>query len=996
MPAPMRSETLSKFLKPRSAEEKAVGIQDKGQVTNLVSNFGDLSNWHTWQNDALHWPRQANAQTHYSFGLGLIVAVKRNVISSVGAAFTQRIDWVPKDGSRGKIFSGEVTAPPPDETPFQAFSDNPDTWPRGYFDIQGRWVSTPTERHWPGFFRIDVDPASPRYGQEVQGEFASDRDIYCVFDDSDNPNGAVGIEVEQTSYSYGRPYAEDFLFFDFTIHNKSGKPLDSVYVGYYAVFRPDYDFKDYLNIIDSNPTDAHPAGDFVYVWDKNNQKDGAWAGDPTDMGMVGLLVLATPKDLGVTDFHYFNREVTPTTDEQAWAIITSNPNDPNLPLPSAYFHGSNRRMDDTSPALLQSLFPEGAAFNFYIMTGPVSLAPGETVKSSIATVMGSSGPRPNAADTTDLMKNMRLAQKLYERKYQGSGPPKPPVVKAYPGDRQVRLVWTAEPSESSVDPLTGKKDFEGYRIYRSTDKGKTWGTPITDRFGNVIGYKPIKVFDKIDGILGPDPAANQVLGNDTGLKHSYIDENLVNGVEYWYCVTAYDQGNQNPDSLEQSYEYPLGRSTLEPHTVSAVPGPPPANYVPPRIAEESLVPIGGVCQGIVRVDIVDPSAITGHRYQITFTDSAKKSTAKGIEYVTGFDLVDLTTEDTLIYHHLLSDESEDNLPIVDGFRLTLVNTPSGVEFIGWTKVVGDTCTFDWRTKPVPKYQGRRDIVPETVYTYDDYRITVDTTATGGLWAHWYDYFTETDLDTTIHLPLKVHVVTDPAHPIDVSNNTWLFEFAVKAPWEEYRQYYYSPLGWDLVPGGKGYVKGSPGYFELYTDILNFEKVDIDPTTGDTVRTGLYLFTNNFPDEYTNADGVKIRRPAVAPSHGDEFTIRTYKPFRKGIRYEFTTIRATALEATASDLDKIRVVPDPYIVSNAWETTEFGKKLMFNHLPGRCTISIYTVAGDHVRTLEHNDSRGYTFWDMRTVNDQNIAYGLYIYVVTTPNGQKKVGRFLVIK
>src|SRR5574341_2081701 len=121
MPASLRSENLFKFLKPRSAEEKAVGIQDKGQVTNLVSNFGDLSNWHTWQNDALHWPRAANTSTHYSFGLGLIVAVKGNVISSVGTAFTQRVDWVPKDGSRGKIFSGEVTAPPPDETPFQAF-----------------------------------------------------------------------------------------------------------------------------------------------------------------------------------------------------------------------------------------------------------------------------------------------------------------------------------------------------------------------------------------------------------------------------------------------------------------------------------------------------------------------------------------------------------------------------------------------------------------------------------------------------------------------------------------------------------------------------------------------------------------------------------------------------------------------------------------------------------------------------------------------------------
>ena len=88
--------------------------------------------------------------------------------------------------------------------------------------------------------------------------------------------------------------------------------------------------------------------------------------------------------------------------------------------------------------------------------------------------------------------------------------------------------------------------------------------------------------------------------------------------------------------------------------------------------------------------------------------------------------------------------------------------------------------------------------------------------------------------------------------------------------------------------------------------------------------------------------------------------------------------------------------DPYIISNAWETSQFGKKLMFNHLPHECTISIYTVAGDHVRTLEHNDNRGFEFWDMRTYNDQYIAYGMYVYVVSIPNGQKKVGKFLVIK
>ena len=229
------------------------------------------------------------------------------------------------------------------------------------------------------------------------------------------------------------------------------------------------------------------------------------------------------------------------------------------------------------------------------------MEPGETVVSSVAVVMGSSGSVPFEPDTSDLKTNMRTVQQMYKRGYQGSGPPKTPTVIAHANDRQVRIVWDSD-AENSKDNLTGKNDFEGYKIYRSQDQGKTWGTPITDNFGNVIGYRPLKIFDLVDGIKGPDPAFNQSLGDDTGLKHSYVDNNLINGIEYWYCVTAYDKGNQNPDSLEQSYQSALGRSDQEKHTVSVIPGVLPQNYDdatydPVLNPNGSIPPIGGICQG---------------------------------------------------------------------------------------------------------------------------------------------------------------------------------------------------------------------------------------------------------------------------------------------------------------------------------------------------------------------------------------------------------------
>ena len=47
---------------------------------------------------------------------------------------------------------------------------------------------------------------------------------------------------------------------------------------------------------------------------------------------------------------------------------------------------------------------------------------------------------------------------------------------------KIRLTWD-DLAENSIDPLTGYSDFEGYRIYRSIDGGKTWGSasvPHTD------------------------------------------------------------------------------------------------------------------------------------------------------------------------------------------------------------------------------------------------------------------------------------------------------------------------------------------------------------------------------------------------------------------------------------------------------------------------------------------------------------------------------------
>jgi hypothetical protein len=72
-----------------------------------------------------------------------------------------------------------------------------------------------------------------------------------------------------------------------------------------------------------------------------------------------------------------------------------------------------------------------------------------------------------------------------------------------------------------------------------------------------------------------------------------------------------------------------------------------------------------------------------------------------------------------------------------------------------------------------------------------------------------------------------------------------------------------------------------------------------------------------------------------------------------------------------------------------------RKIQFTHLPDVCEIRIYTLAGDLVNTLDHDNGTGTEEWDMLTVNKQGIAPGVYFYHVQSQYGEK-LGKFVVIK
>jgi len=111
---------------------------------------------------------------------------------------------------------------------------------------------------------------------------------------------------------------------------------------------------------------------------------------------------------------------------------------------------------------------------------------------------------------------------------------------------------------------------------------------------------------------------------------------------------------------------------------------------------------------------------------------------------------------------------------------------------------------------------------------------------------------------------------------------------------------------------------------------------------------------------------------------------------------------------AQTVDDVYVVPNPYRASAAWDLAETnfeptGRRIKFFNLPERATIRIFTLAGDHVITLQHDalaalgEERGSTSWNLVSKNNQDTVSGVYIYHVTNDDtGQEQIGKFVIIR
>lgn len=921
------------LLKPLSFADEAVGVLDKGQLQNLTMNYGqitdtryeDVGNAPTQYFFDFRYPRRdfTGLCDDFSIFFALPENTKNGNNGNVIDGWTDNDneDWIAKDGSYGKTHYNPATDPAP-HSPVLYPPDNPTTPYLAHSDLIATWpVDEDGNPFWPGYFFQD-----PETGEEQPGEFASDRDVYAVFDDSHNQLGnPIGIEVEMMAYCYGRPYADKFQFYEFFIHNKSGRRLEDCYVGYYE----DPDCSDHGEeiLILPDPAFSDPEiPDIILNRDIDGDHGGATrpnAKGITEDFSFGMAILETPHDMGVTTFHYY-QDAGPTDDAILWPIISSNPDDPDISLfADQYFHGSNRLIDDVN--LLYSQAKQDLVF--IVASGPFSMEADETVKSTIVVAVGE--------DDADFYRQIDQAVEMYKFNFVGPSAPPAPGISAVAGDGQVSLYWENIP-EMVPDPFTGEIDFEGYRIYRSQDNGQTWGKEIKDAQENLIGYIPIAQFDIDNGIRGADSRNPfTYLGDDSGIKHTFIDQNVKNGIKYSYTIVAYDRG----DSLIYSLESSRGTSSADRNFISITPVPDYLGKIPADVDE--FAHIQGTGKGDITISVFDDSQLKEDLYEIHFNGTPAGS----------IDLYNVTVAETIATNLPLN--FLDN-PVIDGFQLYIESEQQ----IGGVKQITDRygipiiagspdSSKSWTVRIIEFAQSNLEARSQ------DYEIRF--TNNGSI---AYSWGSAANSKAAFSVPFEVwNVSGDNEHQIVFQVN----DINENQQWE---------------------------YDE---NIFIANSVYSTPQIGDTL-------TADFPADFGYVAVITnytLDSLNLLPQTGDRIIIESYRSYDQNDVFSFN-FKPDAFDPAMVDLSEIRAVPNPYIVGAEWEELQNVHQIRFMFLPPVCTINIYTINGEMIRSINHDSDTGDEIWNLTNESNQAVAFGVYVFVITTPEGTKHIDKLAIIR
>jgi hypothetical protein len=892
---------------------------------------------------------------------------------------------------------------------------------------------------WPDALNLTDEWNSFWYGYFGRGVQNADVETFFVLDDSqdkefarqpyfyypiaaDSNRGGLGLRIEVRGFQWSHVLAEDIIFWHYDIVNISDHDYDSTFFGFYC---------------DTGVGGTTDNGDDMASYD--TKLDLAYAFDYDGIvpplnwqtGYVGYAFLESPGN----GFNSFDDDEDGIVDERRddgidndqdwigyidinsngkWDAEENEPLNDDVgkdgvgPLDRQYF-GPDEGEGDGLPTDGEPNFDKtdkdesdqigltSLAIERLSNKGPSAIWPKNddviyqkmnnytfdtTVQNSNIQILFGSGPFPLQKNRRerfsvalvfgdnleDLTFNKETVQQIYNANYNFARPPYKPTLTAVASDKKVYLYWD-KVAEESRDPFLGyepndqgvpdfrlgyKKDFEGYLLYRSEEPEFNDIKVITDSRGSTKYWKPIAQFDIVDTIKGPDPiginGAHFWRGSNTGLQHAFIDTNVVNGQTYYYACVSYDEGDPNfgtqgliPSECTKIISQDVAGNIqfVDINCAVVTPNAPVAGYVAPQIEAGEKVAVG---TGNYSAQVIDPASLKdGAQYKVEFRSNDTSY----------FPLYKTTSLQIVRNYNGVTDTVERNIDALTLGRNKFTSPFDGIIL----SVLNDTVVSVIEAQSGWLVKGQNNIL---------LGVSRDYTVKALPWPSNYELqfsgesFADTTFFTKIPVPLKI-INTTTGRQVDIELK-------------------------DVDQSGSLTVNDTLQIVEFIRPPFN--------VANSRISWNISYSPPLFP----------VQQP-IYPEAGDRYLVSTTKPYKTGDYFTFTAKSAKVDNSTAKNqLDKINVVPNPYVATNVWEkrtislTGRGERRIDFTNLPVQCTIRIYTVAGALVKTIIKNSSPadGSISWNLVSEDGMDIAYGLYIYHVDAPGIGEKIGKFAIIK
>jgi len=791
-----------------------------------------------------------------------------------------------------------------------------------------------------------------------------DQMLWSVFNDiatkaERNPGTSsqvpLGIEVQLTTFAFSRqgPLGNT-VFSRYRIINRGSDVLNNAYVSQWS----DPDLGGATD--DLVGCDTTLSVGFVYNATNNDEQYGAQA------PCVGYDFLQGPKvggvPLGLASFNKYPNGGGPQDSTETYNYMQGLLGDGS----QVTFNGQPTTFNVSGDPVANTGFLDSSPSDRRLMlsSGPFTMAPGDTQEVVVGIVVAQGTSR---IASVALMKCFDQAvQAAYDAGFDLAPPPNSPAATVTPRDGEVFIRWDAGSEQYNQPPYL----WQGYNVYQGASIAGPWTRVAT--------------YDKVDGITtvldvecdpeSPVPLRKvKAFGTDAGVQYSIdLKDDRVRGgplntaSAYFYTVTAYSIGE---GQFQQVLESPF-------NPIQVVPQTPPAGVDLAASSASDVAhgldptaPPGTLpSSNVVTVDVLDPSATVAANWRVGF----KPDGANMLWYLTR---TAGAVTDTVV-NNSPNMSGDLNYQVIDGIRVTVfqapgaagqlarveyVNAPGGhpTPLIGVNRglsffaggagyAAGDLGGTIPADSPAPNVEIRFTGGPAGQKAYHYIRQTI----AGSTNYHFTDYvdvpFTVFDIDTNQQLNAAFN------ESIATANGIW-------DPSDDAGTAGGREVLWVL---GSTYSGATPDPF--YLDPLNSNLLD---GTLDL----RYEFYSQRPTAGTIIDA------------GDKVSFVSNIPATVYDQYSFSTTAPNPFNANLAkgELGRVRAVPNPYFAHSSYELNRFNRVLKFTHLPARCTIRLFNLAGDLVRTIDKNDGSSEATWDLNTSHGLPVGSGVYIAHIDAP-------------